>query len=189
MLLPKGFPVFPSLADGSFEVLIQTGIFEGHRRRVIIDLLAGTECQCSEAASAWTKDKGVDTSDEVFRGDGWSGFQKIDLRSDSRFTFAACWAHARRKIDECRCAFPVQVAKLDSLIRMLYDVEDQTKDSETRAFYSSLTVSSDTALGLRPNSGSTDLPVNKSVIETAVAFFIPSFSLASCLPRFKMLTR
>jgi transposase len=62
-------------------------------------------------------------------GDCWSGFQKIDVRSDSRITFAACWAHARRKIDECRRAFPIQVAKLESLIRTLYDVEDQIKDS------------------------------------------------------------
>lgn len=60
-------------------------------------------------------------------GDCWSGFQKIDVRSDWRITFAACWAHARRKIDECRGAFPLQVAKLESLIRMLYDVEDQIK--------------------------------------------------------------
>jgi transposase len=69
-------------------------------------------------------------------GDCWSGFQKIDVRSDSRITFAACWAHARRKIDECRSAFPIQVAKLESLIRMLYDVEDQIKslsDSERLA--------------------------------------------------------
>lgn len=61
-------------------------------------------------------------------GDCWSGFQKIDVRNDARITLAACWAHARRKIDECRTAFPVQVAKLESLIRMLYDVEDQIKD-------------------------------------------------------------
>lgn len=67
-------------------------------------------------------------------GDCWSGFQKIDVRSDSRLTFAACWAHARRKIDECRGAFPLQVAKLESLIGMLYDVEDQIKglDDTTR---------------------------------------------------------
>jgi transposase len=63
-------------------------------------------------------------------GDCWSGFQKIDVRSDSRITFAACWAHARRKIDECRGAFPIQVAKLESLIRMLYDIEDQIKDRD-----------------------------------------------------------
>ncbi len=60
-------------------------------------------------------------------GDCWSGFQKIDFRSDARIKFAACWAHARRKIDECRGAFPTQVAKLESLIRMLYDIEDQIK--------------------------------------------------------------
>ncbi len=67
-------------------------------------------------------------------GDCWSGFQKIDLRSGLRITFAACWAHARRKIDECRGAFPLQVSKLESLIRMLYDVEDQIKllDDEQR---------------------------------------------------------
>ena len=67
-------------------------------------------------------------------GDCWSGFQKIDVRSDSRITFAACWTHARRKIDECRSAFPEQVAKLESLIGMLYDVEDQIKglDDEER---------------------------------------------------------
>lgn len=61
-------------------------------------------------------------------GDCWSGFQKIDVRSDSRITFAACWAHARRDIDECRGAFPIQVARLESLIGMLYDVEDQSKE-------------------------------------------------------------
>lgn len=74
-------------------------------------------------------------------GDCWSGFQKIDIRSDSRITFGACWAHARRKIDECRSAFPIQVARLESLIRMLYDVEDQIKeldDSERLARRQSL---------------------------------------------------
>ena len=62
-------------------------------------------------------------------GDCWSGFQKIEHRSDSRMRFAACWAHAHRKIDECRGAFPIQVAKLESLIRMLYDVEDQIREA------------------------------------------------------------
>lgn len=66
-------------------------------------------------------------------GDCWSGFQKIDVRSDSRITFAACWAHARRKIDECRGAFPIQVARLESLIRMLYDVEDQIRQLDDAA--------------------------------------------------------
>lgn len=66
-------------------------------------------------------------------GDCWSGFQKIDMRSDKRITFAACWTHARRKIDECRRSFPTQVAKLESLIRMLYDVEDQIKGLDDAA--------------------------------------------------------
>jgi len=69
-------------------------------------------------------------------GDCWSGFQKIDVRSDSRITFAACWAHARRKIEECHGAFPLQVAKLESLIRMLYDVEDQIKTLDESARHS-----------------------------------------------------
>ena len=66
-------------------------------------------------------------------GDCWSGFQKIEIRSDSRITFAACWSHARRKIDECRCAFPTQVAQLESLIRMLFDVGEQIKDLDDSA--------------------------------------------------------
>ena len=66
-------------------------------------------------------------------GDCWSGFQKINVRSDSRILFAACWAHARRKVDECRSAFPEQVAKLESLIRMLYEVEDQIKELDDAA--------------------------------------------------------
>jgi transposase len=73
-------------------------------------------------------DEVLDDFEGNLLGDCWSGFQKIDVRSDSRITFAACWAHARRKIDECRKAFPKQVAKLESLIGMLYDVEDQIKE-------------------------------------------------------------
>lgn len=65
-------------------------------------------------------------------GNCCSGFQKIDVRSDSRITFAACWAHACRKLDECRGAFPIQAAKPESLIRMLYDVEDQIKSLDER---------------------------------------------------------
>lgn len=72
-------------------------------------------------------DEVLDDFEGNLLGDCWSGFQKINVRSDARITFAACWAHARRKIDECRSAFPTQVAKLESLIRMLYDVEGQIK--------------------------------------------------------------
>ena len=60
-------------------------------------------------------------------GDCWSGFQKIELRSDARIQRAACWAHARRKLDECRTSHPRHTTVLLSLIRQLYDLEDRAK--------------------------------------------------------------
>jgi transposase len=60
-------------------------------------------------------------------GDCWSGFQKIELRSDARIQRAACWAHARRKLDECRLNHPRHTTVLLSLIRQLYDLEDRAK--------------------------------------------------------------
>lgn len=58
-------------------------------------------------------------------GDCWSGFQKIELRSDSRIRRAACWAHARRKLDECRVNHPRHTTVLLALIQQLYDLEDR----------------------------------------------------------------
>ena len=60
-------------------------------------------------------------------GDCWSGFQKIELRSDARIVRAACWAHARRKILEGRSSHPQQASVLLGMIRELYDVEDRAK--------------------------------------------------------------
>ena len=60
-------------------------------------------------------------------GDCWSGFQKIELRSDARIQRAACWTHARRKLDECRASHPQHTTVLLSLIRQLYDLEDRAK--------------------------------------------------------------
>ncbi len=60
-------------------------------------------------------------------GDCWSGFQKIELRSNSRIQRAACWAHARRKLDECRENYPRHTTVLLALIRQLYDLEDRAK--------------------------------------------------------------
>ena len=60
-------------------------------------------------------------------GDCWSGFQKIELRSDARIQRAACWTHARRKLDECRASQPRHTTVLLSLIRQLYDLEDRAK--------------------------------------------------------------
>jgi transposase len=60
-------------------------------------------------------------------GDCWSGFQKIELRSDARIQRGACWAHARRKLDECRENHPRHTTVLLALIRQLYDLEDRAK--------------------------------------------------------------
>ena len=62
----------------------------------------------------------------VLMGDCWSGFQKIELRSDARIQRAACWAHAR-KIFEGRSSHPQQASVLLALIRELYDIEDRAK--------------------------------------------------------------
>jgi len=60
-------------------------------------------------------------------GDCWTGFQKIELRSDARIQRAACWTHARRKLDECRASQPRHTTVLLALIRQLYDLEDRAK--------------------------------------------------------------
>jgi len=60
-------------------------------------------------------------------GDCWSGFQKIELRSDARIARAACWTHARRKLDECRVGQARHSTVLLSLSRQLYDLEDRAK--------------------------------------------------------------
>ena len=60
-------------------------------------------------------------------GDCWSGFQKIELRSEARIVRAACWAHARRKVFEGRSSHPQQATVLLALIRELYDIEDRAK--------------------------------------------------------------
>ena len=59
--------------------------------------------------------------------DCWSGFQKIELRSDERIVRGACWAHARRKVFESRGNAPQQAGVLLAMIRELYDLEDRGK--------------------------------------------------------------
>lgn len=59
--------------------------------------------------------------------DCWSGFQKIELRSDARIVRGACWAHARRKVFEARDNHPQQASVLLAMIRELYDIEDRGK--------------------------------------------------------------
>ena len=59
--------------------------------------------------------------------DCYSGFQKIELRSDARIVRGACWAHARRKILEGRTSHPQAAAVLLALVQQLYDLEDRGK--------------------------------------------------------------
>lgn len=75
-----------------------------------------------------------DGPDDVLEGysgklmaDCWSGFQKIELRSDERIVRGACWAHARRKVFEARGNHPQQASVLLAMIRELYDIEDRGK--------------------------------------------------------------
>jgi transposase len=63
----------------------------------------------------------------ILLGDCWSGFQKIELRTGARIKRAACWAHARRKLYECRLNQPRHTTVLLALIRQLYDLEDRAK--------------------------------------------------------------
>jgi transposase len=59
--------------------------------------------------------------------DCWSGFQKIELRSDARIVRGACWSHARRKVFDARGNAPQQSAVLLAMIRELFDIEDRGK--------------------------------------------------------------
>jgi transposase len=63
----------------------------------------------------------------ILLGDCWSGFQKIELRTDARIQRAACWAHARRKLYECRWNHPRHTTVLLALVRQLYDLEERAK--------------------------------------------------------------
>lgn len=63
----------------------------------------------------------------ILLGDCWSGFQKIELRTGARIQRAACWAHARRKLHECRLNHPRHTTVLLALVRQLYDLEDRAK--------------------------------------------------------------
>lgn len=65
--------------------------------------------------------------------DCWSGFQKIELRSDARIQRAACWSHARRKVFEGRSSHPQQATMLLAMIRELYDIEDRGKPLTSEA--------------------------------------------------------
>ncbi len=59
--------------------------------------------------------------------DCWSGFQKIELRTDARIERGACWTHGRRKILEGCSSHPQQATVLLAWIQQLYDIEERAK--------------------------------------------------------------
>jgi transposase len=72
-----------------------------------------------------------DGPDEFFResqcivqGDCFSGNTSVVLHSDGRLGFAACWAHARRKVYEVSQENPYRTKLLD-MIQGLYDVNSR----------------------------------------------------------------
>jgi hypothetical protein len=70
--------------------------------------------------------------------DCYSGYQGIALRSDGQIQRAACVSHARRKVFECRDAYPLQTSVVLAKFQQLYDIEDRAR-----------TLSSDDRLALR----------------------------------------
>jgi transposase len=68
----------------------------------------------------------------VVQGDCFSGNKSVVLHSNERLQFAACWAHARRKVYEVDTKNPHRGALLD-MIQGLYDVNVREHGLETSA--------------------------------------------------------
>jgi transposase len=60
-------------------------------------------------------------------GDCFSGNKSVVVHSDERLTFAACWAHARRKVVEAT-SYKAERETLLAMIQALYDVERRGKE-------------------------------------------------------------
>jgi transposase len=112
-----------------------------------------------------------DGPDEILRdftgplmADCWSGFQKIELRSEARIQRAACWAHARRKVLAGRSSHPQQASVLLAMIRELYDLEDRGK-----------TLAPEARLALRQNE-------SRRVLDR-LRTYLASEALAGVLPK------
>lgn len=80
-----------------------------------------------------------DGPDEFFRnsqcivqGDCFSGNTSVVIHSDQRLTFAACWAHARRKVFEVNKENPYRKILLD-MMQGLYDVNAREQGMDAAA--------------------------------------------------------
>jgi transposase len=67
------------------------------------------------------------TSKCVVMGDCFSGNMSVVLSSDERLKFAACWAHARRKVVEAN-SYKAEREVLLGMIQALYDIERRGKE-------------------------------------------------------------
>ena len=63
----------------------------------------------------------------IVQGDCFSGNLSVVIQSDERLTFAACWAHARRKVVEAT-TYPKEGELLLGMVQALYDIETRGKD-------------------------------------------------------------
>lgn len=61
----------------------------------------------------------------VVLGDCYSGYEGIALASDGRIQRASCVAHARRKFDDAKIAYPLESAVVMAKFQQIYDIEDQ----------------------------------------------------------------
>jgi transposase len=68
----------------------------------------------------------------VVQGDCFSGNKSVVLQSNERLKFAACWAHARRKVYEVNAKNPHRGPLLD-MIQGLYDVNAREHGLDTSA--------------------------------------------------------
>jgi transposase len=63
----------------------------------------------------------------IVQGDCFSGNLSVVIHSEERLTFAACWAHARRKVVEAT-TYLKECEVLLGMIQALYDIETRGKD-------------------------------------------------------------
>jgi hypothetical protein len=81
-----------------------------------------------QARQGWFR--GTDTD---YRGylvtDAYAAYESVVAASNGRIIAVGCWAHARRDFFDARTNQPREVHYVLSLIRQLYDIEDQEREA------------------------------------------------------------
>jgi transposase len=78
----------------------------------------------------------LETFTGTLTGDCYSGYVNMEQVTQGRIRFAACLAHARRKVFDTRAQYPALSSQVLALVHELYDVEDRARpldDAERRA--------------------------------------------------------